>query len=494
MSAAPVIDALRDCLKAQGLYRRDAVLLAAVSGGSDSMALLSGLCRLRQEAGFTLHACHVQHGLRGADSLADEALVRRWCEHNVVPLTVHTAQLGGDLHAPGMESRARDCRYAFFAQALQAHAAHALLLAHHQGDQAETVLMHLIRGAGANGLSGMQPTTPFAGGLLLRPFLSLNKDTLRAALLEWNVPYREDASNQETITLRNALRLQALPLLEQLSPGCTGRMAQAAALLAMDESALQTQSNDFLRSFALTPGGGVHALPRSPLGRLAPAVAIRALRRWYRQGAACAGLSPEERSLCAADSQRLLSLCPGDSLNLPGNLKAICTDGWLHLLRQDDAPLAAAPTQETPLFPLSATAESSLSLPLWSCPAPDGGRQPLTLTFSRCVPGTPPTDALTAHLPPELLPGCTLRTPLPGDSIHPLGAPGSKPLRRYLTDRKIDAPFRGCLPVLAQGSEILWIPGLCTSQQLAHVPGQLCLCITLSPTPPYLPTPSQKGD
>lgn len=492
MSASPVTDALRDCLRAQDLFSPSAVLLAAVSGGSDSMALLSGLSRLQTEAGFRLYACHVQHGLRGAESLEDEALVRRWCAQHGIPLTVHTAQLGGDLHAPGMESRARDLRRAFFSETMQSLAAHALLLAHHQDDQAETVLMHLLRGAGANGLSGMQPCTPFGGGLLLRPFLSLSKEALRAAVSAWQVPYREDASNQTTITLRNALRLQALPLLEQLSPGCTERIAQAALLLHQDEQALRHQADAFLRSHALTPGSGFHALPLSPLRRLEPAVAVRALRRWYREGADYAGLSPQERALCAADSQRLLTLSPGDFLNLPGQLKVTCTGGWLHLTRQDDAPLAPAPVTETPLFPLSSMAEGNLPLSPWSLPAPEGSRQPLSLTLSRAVPEHPPTDALTAYLPP--LEHCVLRTPRPGDTIHPLGAPGSKLLRRYLTDRKIDAPFRSCLPVLADGSEILWIPGLCTSQRLVHVPGQACLRLTLNAPPPYLPTPSHKGD
>ena len=145
MSAVRTLDALRQCLSLHHLLRPDACLVAAVSGGSDSMALLSALCLLRRETGFSLHACHVQHGLRGEASFLDEQLVRDFCQSHSISLTVHTAQLGGDLHLPGMETRARNCRRAFFAQAMADLHADALLLAHHQDDQTETLLMHLLR-------------------------------------------------------------------------------------------------------------------------------------------------------------------------------------------------------------------------------------------------------------------------------------------------------------------------------------------------------------
>ena len=92
------------------------------------------------------------------------------------------------------------------------------------------------------------------------------------------------------------------------------------------------------------------------------------------------------------------------------------------------------------------------------------------------------------------LPGCMLRTPEAGDRIHPLGAPGAKSLRRWLTDHKIDQPLRAVLPVVARGSEILWIPGLCTSQTLAHTPGTPGLRLTVAEKPLYLPTNTRKGD
>jgi|GEM_PF-500723 len=514
MSAVHVLDTLRDCLTRHRLLRQDACLVAAVSGGSDSMALLAALHHLQQQIGFSLHACHVQHGLRGMDSLEDETLVYSFCLNRGIPLTVHTADLGGDLHLPGMETRARNCRRAFYAEAMAAVSADAVLLAHHQNDQTETLLLHLLRGAGTNGLSGMKEAVPFGGGLLLRPFLDLSKAELTAALHHWRIPHREDASNQEALTLRNALRLRVLPLLEELSPGCSGRMAQTARLLQQDENALSGQAYLLRTSSHLRTDGGLHAFFLPALQDTPKAIAVRALRQWMEDGLNRAGVTRSEMSLSAEDSENLLTFAlshnaPSRSLNLPGSLQVFKGSRWLHLIRQDGAPLVAcqppqalsladslpngytelnsgapAPAQQSPIPFVP------IVLPGWDTGDP---RYHLALTCTMEIPETPPANARTAYVPLPLLPGCVLRSPLPGDTIHPLGAPGEKPLRRYLTDRKIDPPFRPHLPVLARGDTILWIPGLCTAHPLAYQPDTPCLRLTLQQIPPYLTT-THKGD
>lgn len=490
MSAALVLAALRRSLAL--LPGQRATLLAAVSGGCDSMALLCGLHLLSSEMGFALHACHVQHGLRGENSLADERLVREACALRGIPLRVHKAHLGGDLHLPGMETRARDQRRVFFAADVQTLRADALLLAHHRDDQTETLLMHLLRGAGAAGLAAMQECVPFADSLLLRPFLSLGKQTLQAALEEWGVPWREDASNQEELTLRNALRLRVLPLLEQLSPGAGSRMAQTAALLRRDEEALSGAADALMQEARLYLPG-LHALALQPLEAAAPAVAVRALRQWYQNGLDRMGATPDERQLSAADSESLLhlALCgsPSGSLNLPAGLEALKGQALLHLQRQGGTPVC--PADSTAAIGLEELLQEGASIPLpgWA----ESGSQPPILTLEKATPAAPPADARTACVPLDLLPRCVLRSPRPGDRIRLLGAPGTKPLRRWLMDRKLDKPLRPLLPVLAAGDEILWIPGLCTAQSLAFMPDTPALLITMNGLLPYLPT-TPKGD
>ena len=494
MSAPRVLDTLQDCLRRQNLLRPGACLVAAVSGGSDSMALLAALYHLQQKAGFALHVCHVQHGLRGGESLLDEQLVRDTCRRMNLPVHVHNAELGGDLHLPGMETRARNCRRAFYADTMASLSADALLLAHHQEDQAETLLMHLLRGAGSHGLGGMLEAVPFGGGLLLRPFLPLSKEELRAALLEWGIPYREDASNQEALTPRNALRLNVLPELERLFPGCTGRMARAAGLLRQDDNALGGEAYLLVQSCRLETESGLYALFLPGLQGTPAAVAVRALRQWVAAAFEKAGITRSEQSLSAEESEALLTFALGGdqtAMNLPGGLQAYAGSRWLYLLRQDGSPLVGCPQPEAlPLDKLQrrvAAGRHTRPLPGWEHSTID-----VSLHGRLCTPDAPPDTAQTAYVPVALVPGCVLRTPQPGDTIQPLGAPGGKPLRRYLTDCKMDLPFRPHLPVLAQGSTILWIPGLCTAKALAYQPDTPCLCLTLTPNPPYLTT--RKGD
>lgn len=204
-----VICAMQSTLQKCGLLNRAAKMVCAVSGGADSVALLRALCLLRYDVGFTLKAVHVQHGLRGEASLQDEAYVRKICEDWNVPLIVRKADLCGSMDTPGMETLAREARYRIFAQELAG--ADALLLAHHRDDQAETVLMHLLRGSGLEGLCGMKPATAFGGGLLVRPFLNVAKSVLMDWLHSQNITWRTDESNTRSCTLRNALRLNILP-------------------------------------------------------------------------------------------------------------------------------------------------------------------------------------------------------------------------------------------------------------------------------------------
>lgn len=445
------VEAVREALSALS----PTSLLCAVSGGGDSVALLHALCLLREQIGFQLEAVHVQHGLRGEGSLADEAHVRSLCDAWHVPLTVVQADLDGSMESPGMETQARNRRRELFAQVMQARGIAVLLTAHHRDDQAETVMMHLLRGAGLDGLCAMRSAAPFGGGTLLRPFLSLGKRELLDWLAEEGIAYRTDESNLQAITPRNHLRLNVLPGLEEAFPGAAKHMAELACTLQADSDCLN-QLADQLYEGSLLAGPGLLALRKAPLMQAHPAILRRALRRLAREGAAQLGLSPKERSLSREDTlalEALVSAPAGQALNLPLGLKALCGGEHLFLLRQDDAPISPIPHWE----PVTVSAsQSRYDLP-WARIIRQSGGLPCT------------ADA--AILPDGVLAqGPVFRAPEPEDVIHPLGAPGSKPLRRFLTDRHIDPPLRALLTVLAVGHEILWIPGLCTSEALRAAP------------------------
>ena len=439
-----LIAAVKATLEQAGLLHEKACLLCAVSGGADSVALAYALARAKADAGFALHAVHVQHGLRGEASQQDEAFVRKLCRQLSIPLHVYTASLGSSMHEPGAETRARDARRELFAACMAQTGADALLTAHHRDDQTETVLMHLLRGSGLRGLCGMPESVPFAGGLLLRPFLSIPKAQLIGALKNESLPHREDESNQEAITPRNALRLSIVPAMEELYPGAGEHIAQAAEALRAEEAFLAAEADRLYRQciYHVPP---VCAMAKAPLLKAAPALVRRVLRRCYHEAARpLQALSHED----TIRLEKLLYAHRRDALNLPGGWMAVCETAFLHL------------TQTGPLLSGSEPAQ-----PI----APDCAGYAFLhgRILQTEADGAIPQSNREVILTPEVLSlSPVLRLPLPQDRIHPLGAPGSKRLRRFFTDRKADPFFRYLRPVLAAGEEILWIPSLCTSEKL----------------------------
>lgn len=427
-------EAVRSTLSQADLLKKESRLLCAVSGGADSTALLHALCRVQKQAGFSLFALHVQHGLRGESSLEDERFVRGLCEKLGIPLTVENADLRGSIHDPGMETLARSERRRIFAHQLAVLSADALLTAHHRDDQTETVLMHLLRGSGLKGLGGMPVVSAFAGGLLVRPLLAVSRKQIESALLSEGLAHREDESNRELITPRNILRHRLIPLMEALYPEASAHIACSAQTLGCDEHFLTAEA-DKLFSTSFYGVSPIRALWIPPLENAHPALVRRVLRM------TCEDLSmPDTLKL-----EGLVHAAPGAALNLPGGITAVRGKAHLHF----------SPPQ------MSSEAAQAV-LP-----------HRIQYRFRHCIihQSSPedqiPRSPSTVILPMEIIAQQpALRMPKPDDRIHPLGASGAKPLRRFFTDRKLDPCFRFQLPVLAIQNDVLWVPGLCTSEAL----------------------------
>lgn len=393
-------------------------LLAGVSGGADSVALL----HLLLEQGVQVTAVHVNHGLRGDASDGDEAFVRQLCAGLNVPLVAYRATPPEN---PG-EDWARQVRYAFFRQAAEETGVRAIALAHHRDDQAETLLLHLLRGAGLTGLCAMQPDTAAEGLRILRPLLHLSRAELRAMLVSIGQDWREDASNADPRYLRNAIRRDVLPVLEALAPGCGARLANTAALLRDEEAALDEMAQAFLGQH-----GGESWLPMSPLTAQSPALRRRILRAWWQQRS---GGGLQERSLSHPQTEALAALvgaAASTRCNLPGGWTAQA--GWTHL--HLIAPEMAQPMAE---------------MPLAACPL-------VRITQAQGKMG----DGITSQaIPRSALEGLTVRSRRAGDWIRPFGSSGRQSLQDYLVNRRVDAPFRDRVPLLCRGSEVLLVGGV----------------------------------
>ncbi|MCC6264265.1 MAG: tRNA lysidine(34) synthetase TilS [Bryobacterales bacterium] len=292
-------------LKARGYLKQHAMLDGArrlgvaVSGGADSMALLHVLMALREELAVDLTVVHVNHGLRGAESDADEAFVRGEADRLGMDVYVHRIAPGA-APSTGVELWARDQRIACFARLMAERAVDRIATGHTRRDQAETVLFRLLRGAGPRGLSGIAPVS---GRGILRPLLSADREEVLCFLQETGVRWREDASNADPRFARNRLRNQWMPALRAAwNPQLDRALAQTAEILA--------QESDFLAQIADKEASRVFAL--SEYGYEAPVDILRAmhpalLRRMLRGlAAAIAGSTPEFRQL-----ERMAELAAG---------------------------------------------------------------------------------------------------------------------------------------------------------------------------------------
>lgn len=299
-------------------------VLCAVSGGRDSMALLHILSRLAAEIGFQLTAAHFHHGLRETAD-RDEAFVRAWCRGKGIPLTTGRGDVKDFARREGMsvEDAARTLRYAFLESAAEDQGADRIAAAHHREDNAETVLLHLLRGAGPRGLSGIPPVR----GKIVRPLLEASRDEINRYIQENALPYVEDETNQDTIYTRNRLRLEVLPLLEEISPGCGARMASAAALLREEDQHLQREA------VALLPPAGNDgiSLPLETLRRQDKAIQRRLVRTMAQKFGA---------DLTQSQTEAVLSLPTGGFQDLSSNLCAVKRNGRLTIAPRPAPPAA----------------------------------------------------------------------------------------------------------------------------------------------------------
>ena len=447
---------LTHLLSPLGLLDGGKMLLAGVSGGADSVALLHGMALLRESYDFSLTVVHVEHGLRGEESKKDAVFVQDLCLKLHVPVIMFSVDVPKamlELRC-GTEEAARTLRYDCFQQAMVKCGGEALLLAHHGGDQAETVLMHLMRGSGPAGLSGMAQSSPFASGLLLRPFLSLNHGLLVKALEEEGLSFREDETNSKPDGLRNKLRLQVMPALESMVPGCQKAINRTALLMASEEDWWREQSSNWLKAYArMEPA--LCFLDREALAPMHPAFVRRMVRAFLEQAVSVMSLhlDLDMTALSYEKTEELLSSISGQGgnvVNLPGNMRGECSAKRFFLI----PPCRTGTAPEAPLSLHDETAFESFRV-----------------IAQPWLPGMELGDGIRFQaLDTSMLHDAVFRTRLQGDTFRLLNGKGKKPLKEVLIDRRVDRPFRDLLPILMKGTEALWIPGVGPSQTAAIRP------------------------
>lgn len=294
---------------AHGMLPEDGKILVACSGGADSVALLR---LLRELPGLTVTCAHYNHCLRGAESDRDEAFVRALCEKLCVPFYAGRGDVASYArdHGLGVEEAARVLRYAFLRETAASIAISRIATAHTADDQAETVLFHLLRGAGAAGLSGIQPVR--ADGVI-RPLLAVRRAELAEYLTAIAQDHVEDSTNADEAYSRNYLRRQVFPLLTAVNSAAVEHVCAAAERLRADEEYLNGLAGDFIQVHRGEDGG----LPVSRLSALPDCVALRVLRRLC-SGADHAQLA-RVLSLCRSENRRAALALPGLTVHREGD-------------------------------------------------------------------------------------------------------------------------------------------------------------------------------
>jgi tRNA(Ile)-lysidine synthase len=253
------------------LFEKGDSILIAFSGGPDSTALLHFFLALREKYALRLAVAHVNYALRGKDSASDETFVRTCCESYDIQLFV--------LHPKAKsasEEALRDVRYTFFEKIAGKHAFDHVAVAHTRDDQAETVLLRLLRGAGLDGLAAMYPKREN----IIRPFLGTSRKEVLAYLKSEKIPFRTDRSNKDTRYLRNRVRHLLIPYIEKrFQPNIRAILARTASIIA-DE---QTRSANIAPSFDMVREKAAISFSRRAFLDLSPADRKRTLRALYRE-------------------------------------------------------------------------------------------------------------------------------------------------------------------------------------------------------------------
>jgi len=456
----PLVTAVADTIARQKMLSHGDRVLVGVSGGADSVALVHILHRLSTGLNLRIGAAHLNHALREKDADRDAAFVRTFARRMGLPcfddrLDVARQQQnrGGNLEEAG-----RQARYRFFTQTAQREGFNKIALGHHADDNAELVLMNMLRGAGPMGIAGIPPSREPG---IIRPLIHVKRFQIKAYIKDNHLDYVEDASNQDTRFLRNRVRHELLPLLtEAYNPRVADALVRMASISRVEEEWLEQLTGSMLKAAILTRDEKQLALSRTYLSGLHPAPARRVLR------GALKTLKHDLRGITLKhidDIMRLVHKGPDSGeLHLPGQLRIRLKEMQV-ILTKEMHPLRSAPwdgeaAKDVSFYyhiPLPGTQPTSTVI------APTGQK----LIFS-CLPGkNMPASAIggqkVAFFDMDKLDfPLVLRNHETGDRFNPLGMQGSQKVKTFFTNAKVARSQREGWPVILSRNRIIWVVGL----------------------------------
>lgn len=418
----------------KGLLKPEDKVLLAVSGGSDSVALMYLFATLRSYIPVTLLAVHVNHGLRGADSDADEALVRLLCLRLNVPLIVRKINLTG---GSSLEDRARNKRFGIFSMLLDLYGFDYVALGHQKQDQAETILMNLLRGAGINGMAGIKPRH----GKVLHPLLDFTREELQAILVEADIPWREDTSNADMGFRRNRIRAELLPMLaEEYNPQAINKLALQGEIFAGVEELLVKAGRSHLKKCAL------EIAPHSITINVDMLSALSKVEMFYTIRCAFALLKGDNRDFFNHSFQEIIGI-----LGSEGSKQSYLQHGIKVYRNYGELVITAAEPECGPIENVYVEEDRARVV-----------YRDFRFTFRhlKVKPQIQRDDPYSVIIDPDKIGfPVQIRSRKAGDRFIPLGMREHKKLKEFFIDAKVARLERDAVPILDDGEKIIWVVG-----------------------------------
>lgn len=434
-------DRVLQTIRRRSLIPAGGRVVAAVSGGPDSVAMLRLLRDLEPKGEFALAGvAHFNHRLRGEDSDADEEFCRALASSLGLEFRSESADVAVRAAAlkRSIEDTARLLRYEFFERVRVDLDADVVAVGHTRDDQAETYLLRLFRGAGPRGLSGIRARA----GTVVRPLIDISRRDLHAWVEERRLDFRRDASNDDVGIPRNRIRHQLIPMLERFQPGASDLLARAAAVSAEDEDFLTAAAIQAARNVVLSDREGEVRLDIKALSDQHPAIARRIVRQVMHEVAPgrFIGLEQVDAALAAAVVGRVSG--PGQEVWAEG-------EALVFSAAEGRKRSVGMPSANVFRYPLSIPGEARI---------PESGVSiSAELVNTAALRADTILDGVALKPPSD---GLAVRNRRPGDVFRPLGMRGRKKLQDYLVDRKVPRQERDRVPLVVDGHDrIVWVVG-----------------------------------
>ena len=431
-------------IRSRALFGRGQHVLIAVSGGPDSIALLSLLHRLRLPWRLTLTAAHFNYGLRGDESDADQAFVETLCRELDIPFRTMRLDVRRRVRGLSLQAAARDLRYRAMNEIAQRCGADRIAVGHTADDQAETVLLWMLRGAGLTGLSGMPAGRD---GIIVRPLYETKRNDIFTYLSAEGILFRQDSSNNKPIYLRNRIRQELIPVLERLVPSAVDALCRLADLCRDDDRYLDEHVHALSHPWIRPLSDGGWTISESFLHKAPLAVQRRTVRELLRR------VEPQRRSPRRDTVERVLRAISKQNgvseLVLPSGRVTVGKDSVRYV------PLKSS-KRSVPRMP----DRTVLAVPGGMTWAGTGQRIQVQEVTRQQIGGMVPTKDCIVIDADRISQPLVVRAWQPGDRFCPHGMEGhSKKLQDFFIDAKLSRGDRGRVPLVVAPEGIVWVIG-----------------------------------